>query len=63
MNRLITTIVESGRSLPRVEHVLFPDLQGCELVISCVELGEGVVGEARGRALESLRGNFIGPQK
>ena len=63
VNRLITTIVESGRGLSRVEHVLFPDLQGCELVIPCVELGEGVVREARGRALESLQGNFIGPQK
>ena len=28
VQRLIITIVESGQKLPRVEHVLFPDLEG-----------------------------------
>ena len=27
VQRLINTIVESGQKLPRVEHVLFPDLE------------------------------------
>ena len=32
VQRLIITIVESGQKLPRVEHVLFPDLEGKEMI-------------------------------
>lgn len=63
LHRLITTIVESAEKMPRVEHVLFPDLQGCEMVLPCVGLEEPVVGEARSHALLLLQANFRGPQK
>lgn len=63
VHRLVTAIVESAEKLPRVEHVLFPDLQGFELVIPSVKLQERVVGAAREEALQLLRANSIGPQR
>ncbi len=63
LGHLVTAIVESAQGLPRVEHVLFSELQGCELVLPAVELGEGLVEETRKKALHMLRCNFCGPQK
>ncbi len=63
IHRLVTAIVEGGDGLPRVEHVLFPDLQGLEMLIPSVQQGEKVVGVARDRALQLLRVNLTGPQK
>ena len=63
LHRLVTAIVESADKLPRVEHVLFPDLQGFELVIPSVKLQERVVGTAREEALQLLRANTVGPQR
>ncbi len=63
LGRLVTAIVESAQGLPRVEHVLFSELQGCELVLPAVKLCEGLVEETRERALHMLRRNFCGPQK
>ena len=63
VRRLIITIVESGQKLPRVEHVLFPDLEGYDLFIPHMELGEVEVDQARKQALSLLRANFAGPKK
>ena len=63
VSRLITAIVESAQGLPRVEHVLFPDLQGCKLLIPAVELEELPIQEAREKATQMVRSNFIGPEK
>ncbi len=63
LTRLITAIVESAHGLPRVEHVLFSELLGCELVIPAMELSEALVDETKYSALHMLRSNFIGPQK
>lgn len=63
VHRLVTAIVESAERLPRVEHVLFPDLQGFELIVPSVRLQERVVGVAREDALRLLRANTIGPQR
>lgn len=63
VRRLIITIVESGQKLPRVEHVLFPDLEGYELFIPHMELGETEVAIARKQALSLLRANMAGPRK
>lgn len=46
-----------------MEHVLFPDLQGFEMVLPSVKLQERVVGEARDTALHMLRANLTGPQR
>ncbi len=63
LSRLITAIVENAQGLPRVEHVLFSELQGCELVIPAMNLNEELVEETREKALHMLRTNFVGPQK
>lgn len=63
VHRLVSAIVEGGQGLPRVEHVLFPDLQGLEMLIPSVQLGERVVVTARERALQLLRMNLTGPQR
>ena len=63
VHRLVTAIVESAERLPRVEHVLFPDLQGFELIVPSVRLQERIVGVAREDALRLLRANTIGPQR
>ena len=60
---LIITIVESGQRLPRVEHVLFPDLEDYELFIPHMDLDESVVSKARQQALVLLRANTAGPRK
>lgn len=63
VHRLVTAIVESGERLPRVEHVLFPDLRGFELIVPSMRLQERVVEVAREDALRLLRANTIGPQR
>lgn len=63
VRRLIITIVESGQKLPRVEHVLFPDLEGYELFIPHMELDEAEVNVARKQALSLLRANVARPKK
>lgn len=63
VHRLVTAIVESAERLPRVEHVLFPDLKGFELVIPSVRLQERVVGAAREDTMRLLKANTIGPQR
>ncbi|KAL5473898.1 hypothetical protein EMCRGX_G028462 [Ephydatia muelleri] len=60
---VIKSIVESGQNLPRVEHMLFTDLQGLQMVIPSVELHESVVTEAQKMAVQLLKKNFVGPQK
>ena len=63
VKRLILTIVGSAENLPRVEHVLFPDLQGLDMVIPSVLRHDIVVDETREEALRLLRVNVVGPQK
>ena len=63
VDRLITSIVESAQNIPRVEHVLFPDLEGLEMVIPSVSLKDEVVTASKRRALQHVMANFIGPQK
>ncbi|XP_065898705.1 dynein axonemal heavy chain 3-like isoform X2 [Dysidea avara] len=63
INRLIVCIVETTHQLPRVEHVLFPDLKGHEMVIPAVPLDDNIVSAAREEALDLLRCNFPGPKK
>ncbi len=63
VHRLISAIVEGGQGLPRVEHVLFPDLQGLEMLIPSVQLSERVVGATRDSVLQLLRANLSGPQR
>ena len=63
VQRLVEAIVSAGEGLPRVEHVLFPDLKGFELAISSVQSEEVVVLSARERALQLLKANTAGPHK
>lgn len=63
VDQLITAMVESAHRLPRVEHTLFTDLEGMEMVIQSVELNDEVVISAKNQALEYIRANFTGAQK
>ena len=62
VDRLIITIVESAQKLPRVEHVLFPNLESYEMLIPAMELHDEVVQASKARALQHVIANFVGPQ-
>ena len=63
IERLITVIVESGQKIRRVEHVLFPDLEGYEMILPSVELSDEVVLSAKEKALDLVTRNYPGAQK
>jgi dynein heavy chain len=63
INRLITVIVESSHNIPRVEHVLFPDLHGYKMVIPSVSVYDEMVIYTRRHANDLLKVNFPGIKK
>jgi len=63
IERLILAIVESAHKLPRVEHVLFENLNGFDMNIPAMELEDEVVLETKARALKLISINYPGPEK
>ena len=63
VDRLITVIVESAHKLPRVEHVLFPDLEGFSLLIPAIQYDDETVTATRNHAQKIVAANFKGTGK
>ena len=63
VEQLITAIVESAQKIRRVEHVLFPNLYGHEMLLPAVELNDEVVLAAKAKALNLVTRNYPGAQK
>ena len=63
VERLVLAIVESAQGLPRVEHVLFQDLQGYDMWIPTMEVHDDMVSAAKTRALKHITTNFSGPER
>lgn len=63
VDRLITNIVESAQKLPRVEHVLFPELYGFDMLLPSVEFTDEVVLAAKAEAARLVSLNYPGAKK
>lgn len=63
VDRLTTIIVESAQKLPRVEHVLFPDLEAYDMLLPSMDLHDHVVVSAKSKALKLVTSHYPGAQK
>lgn len=63
VERLITCIVESAQKLSRVEHVLFPGLEGFEMYLPSMDLHDEVVLSAKHKAIRFVLANNPGTRK
>ena len=63
VERLIMIIVESAQKLPRVEHVLFPDLYGFDMLLPAVDFTDEVVLATKAEAALLVSFNYPGAKK
>ncbi len=63
VDRLIINIVESAHKLPRVEHVLFPELYGFDMLLPSMEFIDEVVLATKAEAAKLVALNYPGAKK
>ena len=63
VERLLMVMVESAQKIPRVEHVLFPGLEGHDMLLPAVGFSDEVVLAAKAKALSLVTANYPGAQK
>ncbi|XP_039631019.1 dynein heavy chain 3, axonemal [Polypterus senegalus] len=56
-------ILHSAQELPRVESILFPEIQGEKLTLRTVTSDEMLVSEVVSRCMEVFKENSLGPQR